>query len=76
MSTQAARHTESLGPDERDAFWRPADQSWPVYWWRADIHMWVCAPTITASIQTYASIRPDGRVHRLGGFIEVASIPR
>lgn len=72
----AERHVDSLGPEERDAFWKPADRGWPVYWWRADIGMWVCAPTITASIQTYASVREDGRVHNHAGFDELAVIPR
>lgn len=64
------RTADSLGPDERDIFWRPADASWPVYWWRSDIEAWVCAPEITSGMRIKASL-VDGRVpSRAGGFVE------
>lgn len=70
MSGQQLRRADSLGEEERDVFWRPADETWPVYWWRSDIEAWVCAPAITAGVQVRASLT-DGRVCRQAGFVEL-----
>lgn len=66
----AGRWVESLGEAERELFWRPADKTYPVYWWRSDSQAWVCAPTVHAGIQTTSSLT-DGRVCRRAGFVEL-----
>lgn len=71
MTGDLLRRVDSLGPGERELFWVCPDKGWPVYWWRTDIETWVCAPCVTAGIQTKASGLVDGRV--TGPFVELVT---